>query len=204
MELAWFRRPGDGDEGTTNLTYNAVDLPVIKGRSTDTAVTGAHEFSYAGLLEQVGALAGAMRGLGVLPGHHVGVQLADPARELLVLLAAARVGATCVVLTGGRLEEFAPHLVVTDTELDFTGHVPQAVIVNGLEPADEARDLAWDIAIKAGRTDPAGCEPVSPRATAYVVDGLVAVGDALADPSRFGTALSALVSGTVLTLGDPA
>lgn len=199
MELAWFRKPTADDEGTLNLAYNAVDLQVIRGRAAEPAVTGPVTLDFAGLLEQVGALAGAVRGLGVQPGHHVGAQLCDPHRELLVLLATARVGATFVALDEGsgnaRLEEFRPHLVVADTVPEFTEHVPSAVIVTDGEPVDETRDLGWEIALKAGRTDPAGCADLTPRATAYVLERPVAIEDVAADPSRLGTILCTLAAG---------
>lgn len=201
MELAWFKTPTDGDEGTLNLAYNAVDVRVIRGGAADPAVVGEASLDFAGLLEQSGALAGAMRGLGVQPDQHVGVLLTDPLRELLVLLASARLGATCVVLENGRLDEFAPHLVVTDTALDPGEHTPAAAILSGIEPSDETREVAWDIAVKAGRTDPAGCEPVAPSSIAFVLDEPVPIASALADPSRFGTALAALVAGRPVTLG---
>lgn len=202
VELAWFQRPTANEDGTVNLTYNALDLQVIRGRATESAITGASDLDFAGLLEQVGGVAGAMRGLGVEPGDHVGVRLSDPLRELLVVLAAARLGAVCVVLdaTSQRIDEFRPHLVVTDTAFTFAEHVPAAVIVAGVAPVDPARDLDWEVAIKAGLGDPAGCEPVSPRSTAYVTQRPVAVAEVFEDSGRLGACLATLASGSVVML----
>jgi hypothetical protein len=41
-------------------------------------------------------------------------------------------------------------------------HAPAAVLLHGPEVEVETRDLAWDMAVRAGRTDPAPCAPVAP------------------------------------------
>ncbi|QIX26247.1 propionyl-CoA synthetase [Nocardioides sp. JQ2195] len=196
MELAWFRKPGADDEGTLNLAYNILDLPVIRGRATDPAVTGAVDLDFAGLLEQVGAVAGAFRSLGVTPGSQVGVRLDDPVRELVALLATLRLGATFVEIDASAdLGDTTPGLLVTDTAMPFGDHVPPVVVVSGIEPGDPTRDVAWEVAHKAGATDPAGCEPVAPGTTAYVLGASVRTIDVAADPSRLGVVLATLLAG---------
>jgi hypothetical protein len=44
--------------------------------------------------------------------------------------------------------------------LGHTAHRPDACIVRGDADLDPTRDIAWDLAVKAGRTDPAGCAKV--------------------------------------------
>lgn len=204
MELAWFRRPTADDPGSLNLTYNAVDLPVIRGRATDTAVTGVREIDFAGLLEEVGAVAGAFRGLGVTSGVSVAVRLRDPVRELVALLATLRLGATFVAADDHvDLDAVAPVLLVTDTPASFADHVPPAVIVSGIEPEDPTRDLSWEVAHSAGRTDPAGCEPVTPTTPAYVLGEPVTTADAATGSDRLGIQLNTLLSGGVVHLDEP-
>ncbi|KRF17890.1 hypothetical protein ASG90_06050 [Nocardioides sp. Soil797] len=212
VELAWFRKPNGDDDGTLNLTYNILDLPVIRGRAGDTAVTGTTELDFARLLEQVGALAGAFRGLGVTPGQQVAVRLGDPLRELIALLATLRIGATFVVIESdsdlggdllGNASRSAPALLVTDSLTGFGDMLPEAVIVSGIEPQDPTRDVAWEVVLKAGRTDPAGCEPVTPGATAYVAETPVRTIDAPTDPSRIGAILATLLAGDAVHLDAP-
>lgn len=204
MTLAWFRQPGGDDPGSLNLAYNAVDLPVIRGLAGEPAVLGEQPLDFAGLLEIVGAVAGAFRGLGLGPGQQIGVALDDPHTDLIVFLAAARLGAIYADLPRAS----APHLVVTDRQLDFTGgftgdftgHAPAGVVLVGVDPVDETRDLSWEIAVKAGRTDPAGCEPVTPGTTAYVLDEAVPVTPEPAD-DRLGRMIATLAAGKPV---DPA
>lgn len=195
VELAWFRKPSGDDDGTLNLSYNLVDLPVIRGRAGAPAVTGAAELDFAALLEQVGALAGAFRGLGVTSGDAVSVKLDDPVRELLAMLATLRLGAVFVALdtSQGALDPCA--LLVTDSAESIAEPLPPAVIVSGIESQDPTRDVAWDVVLKAGRTDPAGCEPVAPATTAYVDQVTVRTIDATHDTSRLGTMLASLLAG---------
>ncbi|MDT0201118.1 AMP-binding protein [Nocardioides sp. AE5] len=207
MPLAWFRTPSGEEPGSLNLAYNAVDLPVIRGQAEEPALIGDEPMDRAGLLEVSAALAGALKALGTAPGTRVGVALADPVRELLVFLAVARLGAVHVDLTPdpvARLAEHAPHVVVTDRPLDLAGHAPAAVVTLDIDavdgPREEARDLDWETALRAGRTDPAGCEPVAPGTTAYVLEAAVVLGDELAD-DRFGAMIADLAAGRPV---DPA
>ena len=160
MQISWFRQPAGDDPGSLNLCYHAVDLAVIRGAALDPAVRHpGGELDYATLLERVAALAGAMRGLGVVPGAPVGVLLDDPLDELLAVLATARLGAVVLALDpddpAALLAAHRPALVVTSRRLDLSVHAPAAVLLHGPEVEVETRDLAWDLALRAGRTDPA-------------------------------------------------
>ena len=137
MQISWFRQPAGDDPGSLNLCYAAVDLAVIRGAALDPAVWHpAGELDYATLLERVAALAGAMRGLGVLPGAPVGVLLDGPLDELLAVLAATRLGAVVVALDpddpAALLTTHRPALVVTSRRLDLSVHTPAAVLLHGL------------------------------------------------------------------------
>jgi len=124
-------------------------------------------------VEQAASLAGSMRGLGVGPGVPVAADLEDEVDRLLVFLAALRLGAVYV-------------------EGDRSGHEPHLVAEPG----------SVQLAVKAGRNEPAPCEPLPPDATAYVVDGEpVALAHAVAHPSWMGEALATLCDGSSLVLG---
>ncbi len=207
MQLTWFRPPAGSDPGSLNLCFLAVDIAVIRGGATETAVRHAGgELDYATLLERVAALAGAMRGLGVVPGAPVGVLLDDPLDELLAWLAVARLGAVVVALDpadpSAGLVARRPLLVATSRRLDLSGHEPAACLLQGPDVEVETRDLVWDLALRAGRTDPAPCAPVSPDALAQVgrtrVDGTdpgaeeLTVIDVPGHGSAFGRAVASL------------
>ncbi len=184
-----------------NLCFDALDLRVVKGDADAPALLGEPPFHVARLLEEVGALAGIFRGVGVEPGHAVGIGVADRRIEFLSLLATLRVGATAVELRDGRLAEHKPFLIVTDTHLDLTDHTPGTVLLHGPEPIDESRDLAWGIGLRAGRTEPAPSVEVPEDSIAWVVDTSVKLKDALADGSRYGAWLRDLTAGVPV---DPA
>jgi acyl-coenzyme A synthetase/AMP-(fatty) acid ligase len=93
-ETTWFRNPHEGYAGTLNLCFNALDRQVIRGKAADIALfDGERSLAYAGILEQVSALAGVMVTLGVGIGDGVDVQLEDPVDQVLLTLAVSRIGA---------------------------------------------------------------------------------------------------------------
>ncbi|MET1058880.1 MAG: AMP-binding protein [Nocardioides sp.] len=197
MQITWFRQPAGDDPGSLNLCFHAVDIAVIRGAAPAPAVLhSGGALDYATLLEQVAALAGAMRGLGVVPGAPVGVLLDEPLDELLAVLATARLGAVVVALDpddpAALLDVHRPGLVVTSRRLDLTDPLPSAVLLQGPEVEVETRDLAWDMALRAGRTDPAPCAPVSPEGLAYIGTDEVAVIDVPGHQSMLGQAVSSL------------
>ena len=61
VDVAWFRTPADGDPGTLNACYVALDLPVIRGRADDVAlVIDGTDHTFARLLTEVAACAGVL------------------------------------------------------------------------------------------------------------------------------------------------
>lgn len=93
MDLTWFRRPLDDRPGTLNLCYNAVDVHVVRGRAADPAfVHDGTRLDFAALLEESGALAGALRSLGIGPGSLVADAGLGPGERLVLLLALLRLG----------------------------------------------------------------------------------------------------------------
>lgn len=197
MELTWFRRPAADSPGTLNLCYNAVDRHVIRGAAEHVAVRReAGDVTHMGLLEQVGALAGAMRGLGVDVGSVVAADLQDPLDRLLVLLAALRLGAGFA--DGASVSTPADLAVIDRPGLDAGVRIHRALPIE-----DEVHEVDWDLAYRAGRTDPAPCADVAGDAPSYLVgEGAVATRDALGHRSWMGEACATLAAGRALDLTD--
>ncbi|WP_299057908.1 AMP-binding protein [uncultured Nocardioides sp.] len=150
-----------------NLCFDALDRQVIVGRADVPAVVdGSATWTVARLLEEVGAIGGAMRGLGVEPGSVVGIDVADPRTRLVAGLAALRLGAVPVL--DGPAE--APALLLVDEAPAAGATTAPAVLVTGEAPTVvETRDLSLPAALRAGRTDPAPVSEPLPGRPAYVV-----------------------------------
>ncbi len=143
-EIAWFRTPAD-DAGTLNACYNALDIHVIRGRAEDVALPDpGGDWTFARLLTEVGACAGVLRAFGVGIGDRVAVGALPRVTGVIVALAAARVGA---VSTYDDLPAADAAMVVARS-------------ADGVVLAADGEELPWDIAQRAGRTDPAGCADV--------------------------------------------
>ena len=141
---------------------------------------------YATLLEQVSGLAGVLRALGVELGLGVGVHLDDPVDRVLITLAASRIGAV--------LNAPEPHLVATSSP-DVGVDAPVRLL-RGVEVKDDVRELAWEMAVKAGREDPASCVEVSGSAASYVGGArVIEAKDGLADDSPPGRIHAILAGG---------
>ncbi|MET0997167.1 MAG: AMP-binding protein [Marmoricola sp.] len=161
MDVIWFRPPA-GDTGTLNACYNAVDIHVIRGRAEQVALLdGERPVTFARLLTEVGAFAGVLQAFGVGLGDEVVVLDLPPLEDTLAQLACARVGAVLF-----REPSAAPALAVVGTA---GGHVFGAV---PLITVDDTGELDWATAMRAGRTDPAGCAEVPGDGLLRVIDGV--------------------------------
>ena len=143
--VAWFRPPADGDPGTLNACYNALDIHVIRGRAEDVALT-------------IAAATGPSRGCSPrwrpAPGCCAPSASGSATRSrsapcrrgtgVVVALAAARVGA----------------VARTTTRPPPTADGRVASADDGVVLAADGEELPWDVAKRAGRTDPAGCADV--------------------------------------------
>ncbi|MCW2834752.1 MAG: propionyl-CoA synthetase [Nocardioides sp.] len=164
MDVTWFRAPAD-DAGMLNACYNALDVHVIHGRAEEVALL--HEqrpMSFAGLLTEVGAFAGVLQAFGVGVGDEVVVLDVPPLEDTVAQLACARVGAV-------HFDERSPTpalvLAGTAAGLDVgrdLGTVPLITV-------DDTGELGWEMAMRAGRTQPAGCAELSGDAPLRVVGG---------------------------------
>ncbi|MGI8993612.1 MAG: propionyl-CoA synthetase [Nocardioidaceae bacterium] len=165
----------------------------------DSAVTETQaSFTYAELLEQVAVFAGVLRDLGVKVGDRVVIYMPMIPEAVIAMLASARLGAVHSVVFGGfaaqelavRIDDAQPVVIVCascgiepnrvveykpliDRAIDLAGHKPAAVIVKQRPQAEailvDGRDIDWDIAVKAGGNDPAGCAVVSATDPLYVL-----------------------------------
>jgi propionyl-CoA synthetase len=195
----WF--PG----ATLNTCYNALDRHVIAGRADqpasvfDSAMTGeTMRFSYAELLSETAAFAGALRELGVSYGDRVIIYLPMIPEAVIAMLACARLGAVHSVVFGGfappelaaRIDHATPKVIVTascglepgrvieyqpmiEDALRLAEHQPANVIVKQRAQASfnlrRDRDLDWDDAMRFGRLDPAECVEVKATDPLYIL-----------------------------------
>lgn len=194
MRIDWFRKPAPEDEGTLNACYNAVDVHVIRGLAEQVALLdGEKPMTFARLLTEVGACAGVLQAFGVTLGSEVVVLDVPPLEDTVLQLACARVGAVL-----HREPSPTPGLVVVGTVggRDF-GAAPLITI-------DDSGELDWSTAMRAGRTDPAGCADVPAGAALRVVDGVtVPVGEhllAVAAGTVVDPVLTSLIAGETLVL----
>lgn len=144
-EPHWFRAPAEGDPGTLNACYEALDLHVIRGRADEVAVSlDGVDHTYAWLLTEVAACAGVLRAFGVDIGDQVALGSVPVETGVVSVLATARVGA----------------VVQYDDSPGAEGAVVLRSTDDGVVLTVDGEDLAWDVAMRAGRTDPAGCADV--------------------------------------------
>jgi propionyl-CoA synthetase len=165
----------------------------------DSPVTGSQQtFTYAQLLSEVAAFAGVLRTLGVEKGDRVVIYMPMIPEAVIAMLACARIGAVHSVVFGGfaphelavRIDDAQPKVLVTascgiettrtveykpfvDRALALAEHPPAAVVLKQRPQLEasmvEGRDLDWDVAMRAGRTDPAGVVEVAATDPLYVL-----------------------------------
>jgi propionyl-CoA synthetase len=165
----------------------------------DSPVTGTQQtFTYAELLEKVAAFAGALAGFGVEKGDRVVIYMPMIPEAVIAMLACARLGAVHSVVFGGfapnelavRIDDARPKVIVSascgieptrvveykpmlDKALELATHKPGACVIRQRPEVratlDEIRDVDWDVAIKAGATDPAACVEVAATDPLYVL-----------------------------------
>ncbi len=145
VDVAWFRMPTDGDPGTLNACYVALDLPVIRGRADEVAlVLDGTDHTFARLLTEVAACAGVLRAFGVDVGDEVALGPLPAETAVVAALAVARVGGVASY----------------DESPGPSAKVRLATTDAGVVLAAGGDEVAWDVAMRAGRTDPAGCADV--------------------------------------------
>src|SRR4051794_27736403 len=137
----------------TNVSYALLDAAVIAGRGEDPVLATT---THARLLEEVAALGGVLRHLGVGVGAPVVVDLDDDQDAVAAALAIARIGGVVTTLD----DPAAPVVLVgPGSTLTGEGGTPLVRGGSGSDP-----DLDWEGVIRAGRTDPPAPEGLDPRA----------------------------------------
>lgn len=144
-DATWFRAPADGDAGTLNACYDALDIHVIRGRADEVALTDPQgDWTFARLLTEVAACGGVLRAFGVEVGEEVVLGDLPRARGVVVALAVARLGAVATY----------------DSSTGADAKVRVRDGGAGVVFTVDGEDLPWDVAMRAGRTDPAPCADV--------------------------------------------
>jgi hypothetical protein len=152
---------------TPNVSFALLDAAVIAGRGDEPFLgSPGRTWSHARLLEEVAALGGVLRHLGIGPGVACLLDLRDDVDAVVAALATARVGG--VVTTDD--DPSAPVAVVSDASAAAGDRVR---LVRGTGAPVEEPDLDWVVMLRAGRSDPAGCELLDP-ASAYAPGRTVA------------------------------
>jgi propionyl-CoA synthetase len=192
-------------DGVLNTCYNALDRHVRNGRGAqvaihyDSPVTGsARTVTYQALLDQVAALAGGLRDLGVVKGDRVVIYMPMIPESIAAMLAVARLGAVHSVVFGGfapkelaaRIEDAEPRVIITascgvepsrvidyasmvDDALTGCSHLPEAVVL--LQRAElegkvsAVQSIDWHDLVEQGAKNPAGVEPVIATDPLYVL-----------------------------------
>jgi acetyl-CoA synthetase len=100
-------------DGRVNLTHNCVDRHVAAGRAGRVALIGESEdgeiraFTYAELKQEVDAIAGGLRDLGIEKGDRVAVFMPMIPEAVIAAYAIVKIGAVYMPIFSG----FAPHAV---------------------------------------------------------------------------------------------
>ena len=116
----------------TPLVHRSLDVHIIAGAADEIALTGADgPMTYAQLLHDSASVAGALREIGVAVGTPVAIDLPSGRRQVLAVLACARLGA--------ELADTAPFTFAGDPVVLTTPDT----------------EVPWDVLLRAGRVDPA-------------------------------------------------
>ncbi len=188
--------------GVLNTCYNALDRHVAAGRGGQAALiydspltSSKATYSYAELLEQVAAFAGALRAIGVEQGDRVIIYMPMVPEAVVAMLACARLGAVHSVVFGGfapnelavRIDDAKPKVIVSascgieptrvveykpmlDRAIEIAGHKPRHCIILQRPQAQAhlaERDLDWAAVMAAAQ--PAECVPVAATDPLYIL-----------------------------------
>jgi acetyl-CoA synthetase len=164
--------------GTTNLSYNAVDVHVLAGRGAHTAVRylnehgEEHALTYQALRDEVCRTAAGLRALGVRRGDRVTLYMPTSVQALVAMLAVTRIGAIhSVVFAGFGAKALADRIIASGSTVVLTADVTwrkgKAV---PLEPivADALRTEGHQVRhVVVLRRQPAGSHEVIPSSLSW-------------------------------------
>ncbi|MFC5505840.1 MULTISPECIES: propionyl-CoA synthetase [Hyphomicrobiales] len=188
-------------DATCNTCFNALDRHVRDGRGEqpalihDSPVTGTKAvFSYAQMLDEVGALAAVLQDLGVGKGDRVVLYMPMVPEAAFAMLACARIGAVHSVVFGGfaakelatRIEDAKPRVILAatcgiepsrvveykpllDQAIDLSAHKPQTCLILQRPQAEASmhatRDKNWRMLVAAAKAQGRRAECVPVAAT---------------------------------------
>ncbi len=188
-------------DATCNTCFNALDRHVRDGRGDqpalihDSPVTGTKAvFSYAQMLDEVGALAAVLQDLGVGKGDRVVLYMPMVPEAAFAMLACARIGAVHSVVFGGfaakelatRIEDAKPRVILAatcgiepsrvveykpllDQAIDLSAHKPQTCLILQRPQAEASmhatRDKNWRMLVAAAKAQGRRAECVPVAAT---------------------------------------
>ena len=188
-------------DATCNTCFNALDRHVRGGRGEqpalihDSPVTGTKAvFSYAQMLDEVGALAAVLQDLGVGKGDRVVLYMPMVPEAAFAMLACARIGAVHSVVFGGfaakelatRIEDAKPRVILAatcgiepsrvveykpllDQAIDLSAHKPQTCLILQRPQAEASmhatRDKNWRMLVAAAKAQGRRAECVPVAAT---------------------------------------
>lgn len=174
--------------GVCNVCHNALDRHVAERGDQpaliyDSAMTGeTATYTYAEMRDEVAALAGVLRGMGVEKGDRVVVYMPMIPQAVFAMLACARLGAVHSVVFGGfaakelatRIEDARPKAILSascglepgrvvaykpllDLAIELSIHKPDACLVFQRPQAQAAmtagRDVDWAQAVAGARAE---------------------------------------------------
>jgi propionyl-CoA synthetase len=192
-------------DGVMNTCYNALDRHVLAGRGEhvairyDSPVTSTkRSLTFSKLLEQVGALAGGLRDLGVVAGDRVIIYMPMVPEAVVAMLATARLGAVHCVVFGGfapkelasRIDDASPRAIITascgiestriidyaamvDDALQLASHTAETVVM--LQRPEHPATLAgrevhdWADVVERGALNPGEPHPCLATDPLYVL-----------------------------------
>ncbi len=188
-------------DATCNTCFNALDRHVRDGRGDqpalihDSPVTGTKAvFSYAQMLDEVGALAAVLQDLGVGKGDRVVLYMPMVPEAAFAMLACARIGAVHSVVFGGfaakelatRIEDAKPRVILAatcgiepsrvveykpllDQAIELSAHKPQTCLILQRPQAEASmhatRDKNWRMLVAAAKAQGRRAECVPVAAT---------------------------------------
>jgi len=190
--------------GQTNLAYNALDHHVKRGWGEHTALVYINErgerraFTYAQLLHEVERLAAALRGMGIQKGDRITIYMPTFPEAIMLMLAAARIGAIHVVVFAGfgaqalsdRVQASGSRLIFTtdvtyrkgkntqlkdivDASLEITtGSVERVIVLNRTGesiPMQPGRDITWQDFLSHAEGQSGDYVPMESNEPAYIL-----------------------------------
>jgi len=190
--------------GETNLAYSALDHHVKRGWGGHTALVYLNErgerhlYTYAQLLHEVERVAAALRGMGIHKGDRITIYMPTFPEAIMLMLAAARIGAIHVVVFAGfgaaalndRVQASGSRLLFTadvtyrkgkDTHLKDivdaalaggNGSVEQVVVLNrtgGPLSMQAGRDITWQEFLSHAHGHSGHYVPMESNEPAYIL-----------------------------------